>query len=95
MELSDHEKTDEILALTRDNNRILHRMRRNMVWGHVFTFLYWLVILGGIGWSYYYLDPYITRYWDVYQSMMQTLDSIQQNGSSLSSDLRGLLEKAR
>ncbi|MDO8521457.1 MAG: hypothetical protein Q7S52_05055 [bacterium] len=94
MELNQQE-IDELLKLTRDNNRMLHRMRRSMVWSQIFTFLYWMVILGSIGASYYYLQPYITKYWDIYQSTMKTLNEIQATGSSLSSDLSGLLEKAR
>lgn len=86
---------NELLTLTRDNNRMLRKMRRSMVWSQIFTFLYWMVILGALGWSYYYFQPYVVKYWNIYQSTMKTLNEIQATGSSLSSDLSGLLEKAR
>lgn len=95
MELTEHDKMDELLKLERDNNHILHKMRRGMIWSQIFTFFYWMVILGSIGWSYYYLQPYITKYWNTYQSMMKTLDSVEKTGQSFSNNLNGLLEKAR
>ncbi|HXK31844.1 MAG TPA: hypothetical protein VJZ94_03965, partial [Candidatus Paceibacterota bacterium] len=94
MELSEKE-INELLELTRDNNRMLHRMRRNMIWSKIFTFLYWMVILGVMGASYYFLQPYVTKYWDVYQSTMKTLEGVQQTGSTFQRDISVLLEKAQ
>lgn len=94
MELGE-QKIDELLKLERENNRILHKMRRSMIWGSIFTFLYWLVILGSIGASYYYLQPYITKYWNTYQTTMKTLDDIQKTGSALPRNLQDMLDKVR
>jgi len=94
MELSEKE-INELLELTRDNNRMLHRMRRSMIWSKIFTFLYWMVILGVMGASYYFLQPYVTKYWDVYQSTMKTLEGVQQTGSTFQRDISVLLEKAQ
>ena len=82
MEMSEREKIDELLELERDNNRILRKMRRGMAWGQFFTFLYWLVILGGVGASYFYLEPYVTKYWNVYQSAVKTLENVQKTANS-------------
>ena len=38
----DYDKIDEILDLTRENNRILRTMHRRMLWSQIFTFIYWL-----------------------------------------------------
>lgn len=95
MELDEHQKIDELLRLERDNNRMLHRMHRGMIWGHFFTFFYWLVVLGSIGASYYYLEPYITKYWNTYQSAVKTLNDVEKAGKSLQGNLGGLLEKVR
>lgn len=94
MELSEKE-IDELMTLARENHRMLRRMRRNMVWSQIFTFIYWLVILGVAGASYYYLQPYVEKYWSVYQSTMATLEEIKETGGSLSNDIGGLLEKVR
>lgn len=95
MEFDDRKKIDELLELERDNNRMLHRMRRSMVWGHIFTILYWLAILGAVGWSYLYLQPYIVKYWGTYQSLIKTYDNIQKVSNSIPSNLSSMLEKGR
>ncbi|HEY9585301.1 MAG TPA: hypothetical protein VJJ02_01755 [Candidatus Paceibacterota bacterium] len=95
MELTEQEKVDELLKLEKDNNHMLHRMRRSMVWSQVFTFLYWLFILGAIGWSYYFFQPYIEKYWGIYQSATKTLEGLQKTGNSLPGELQGILDKAR
>jgi hypothetical protein len=92
MELNEQEKIDELLKLERDNNHMLHKMRRSMVWGNIFTLFYWLVILGGLGASYYYLQPYVMKYWNVYQSAVQTLESVQKTTSAIPTDINGLLK---
>ena len=94
MELSQQE-IDELLTLTRDNNRLLRKMRRSMAWSKLFTILYWLAIFGALGWSYYFVQPYIAKYWDMYQSAMKTLNDVQQSGSAFQKDISVLLEKAQ
>lgn len=91
----EQDKLDELLDLTRENNKILRKMRRGMVWSQIFTFLYWLVILGVAGASYYYMKPYVEKYWGVYQSTMTTLEEIKETGGSLSTDIKGALEKVQ
>ena len=90
-----HDKIDEILDLTRENNRILRSMHRRMLWSQIFTFLYWLVILGIAGWSYYFFQPYLTKYLHSYETIMKTLNSMDQNGKAFPSSLQGLLDKVK
>ena len=92
---SEQERLDELLDLTRENTKILRKMRRNMAWSRLFTFLYWMVILGTIGWSYYLLQPYMVKYWGIYQQVMETLNGVQQTGSSFQKEISVLLEKTR
>ena len=89
------DKFDELLDLTRENNRILRGMRRQMIWSQVFTYIYWLFILGAMGWSYYYFQPYLQKYWDAYQKITKTLNGMEQGGTSIPSDIKGLLDKVR
>ncbi len=89
---SEQEKLDEMLELTRENNKILRKMHRGMIWSQIFTFLYWMVILGVMGASYYYLQPYITKYWGLYQSAVSTLEQIKETGSTLTNDIDGIVK---
>ena len=90
-----HDKIDEILDLTRENNRILRSMHRRMLWSQIFTFVYWLIILGIAGWSFYFLHPYMKKYLHSYVVIMKSLDSIDQGGKSLPANLQGILDKVK
>jgi membrane protein required for beta-lactamase induction len=88
-------KIDELLDLTKENNRILRSMHRRMIWSQIFSYIYWLIILGSLGWSYYYLQPYIAQSLDAYQTLTSSLSTMQDQSKSFPSDLQGLLEKVR
>lgn len=62
------QKDIEIGAETRT---MVHQMRRSARWGMFFTVLYWLLILGILGASYYYVSPYINKIFSVYQSIQR------------------------
>ena len=86
-------KIDELLDLTKENNRILRSMHRRMIWSQVFSYIYWLIILGSIGWSYYYLQPYISKYMNAYQTISRSLSTMEQQSKSFPNNLQGMLEK--
>jgi hypothetical protein len=91
---TEEETLNDILELTKENNRILRGMRRSMIWGQVFTFLYWLAILGVLGWSYYLVQPYIVKYLEQYQRLVHAVGGI--NGATTAlPDLQGLLDKVK
>jgi hypothetical protein len=70
------EKLDELLELTRENNKILHKMHRGQVWASVFRFIYWAAIIGTTIGAWYYFQPTIDRYMSTYQDLMGRVDSI-------------------
>ena len=88
-----HDKLDEVLELVRENNRILRKMHRSLFWSQIFTYVYWLIILGVAGWSYYYFQPYMTKYISTYQSSMEKMSSLDQQTKDFPSDIQGILDK--
>ncbi|MEK7504924.1 MAG: hypothetical protein AAB589_01430 [Patescibacteria group bacterium] len=54
----DHQALRELRDLVEENNKILRGLRRTARWTSFFSFIKWLVILGSIFASYYYLQPY-------------------------------------
>jgi len=48
-----------IAANTEENNTLLRKMHRSMVWGRIFRAIYWLVILALAVGSFYLIQPYI------------------------------------
>ncbi len=77
-------KLDELLRLTKDNNKILHKIRRGQVWQSIVRVIYWVVILAGIYGTYKYLGPTFKSLYEVYNSAFTT------EGSSSPSLLQNL-----
>ncbi len=91
---TEHDTLTELLNLEKENNRILRGMHRSMIWSQIFTFIYWLIILGALGASYYYMQPYLVKYLESYQNLVHAI-STATGGASALPDLKGLLDKVR
>jgi membrane protein required for beta-lactamase induction len=92
---SQEEKLDELLHLARENNEMLHSMRRRMLFSQIFSYIYWLIIIGAVGWSYYFLEPYFQKYWQLYQNISTQLSAVEKTGLSIPADIKGILEKVQ
>jgi hypothetical protein len=70
------EKLDELLDLTRENNKILRKMHRAQLWSGIFRFIYWAAIIGTSIGLWYYFQPTIDEYMSTYQKLMGRVDAI-------------------
>ena len=62
---------EETNRLVKDNNRMLHAMRRHALWGGIFKFIFWTAILVAPIWFYMtYLNATVEK-------MLHTIDAIQ------------------
>ena len=49
---------------------MLHKMRRGLWWGRLFSIAWWLLVVVGSGVAYYYyLQPYVDSITHAYQSV--------------------------
>jgi len=74
---------EDILGLTQENNKLLKKMHRASVWGHIFSVMYWIIIVGAMLGSYYYLQPYIDVLIGAYQTLMSSVESVQNLGNAM------------
>lgn len=68
---------EETLELSKENNKILRKMRRHMVWGTFFRLIYWAIFIGTAIGLYYYLQPYLDQLIDFYAGLSQRVDNVQ------------------
>mgnify|MGYP003479250920 FL=1 len=71
---------EETLALTQENNKMLHLMRRSQFWSNVVRAIYWVFIIGTALGAYYYIQPYLEQLLNAYVSASETLNSIKNFG---------------
>jgi len=77
-----------LISLTEDNNRILHVLHRAHRFSIAFHVLKWIVIIGGAIGLYYFLQPVMEQFLEVYaglgnfiQAPAGIFDSFQENFS--------------
>lgn len=63
--------SQETYRLAKENNRMLHKMRRHAFWGGIIKFVFWTAILLAPVWFYMtYLNATVER-------MLHTIDQLQ------------------
>lgn len=58
-DMTNEEKLDAIYKMTVENHEVLKTIRRQQYFSTITRLLYWLVVLGFIGGTYYYVRPFI------------------------------------
>ena len=53
----------------RENNVMLKKMRASRRWGSFFRFIYWIVIIIGSIWLYYFIEPYLSGLIEAYNNL--------------------------
>lgn len=85
---SESHKIDEMLELTKENNKLLRTMRRSQRMTSLFTYLYWALILGSVFGFYYYFQPTIQQYKKVFQSSVNILQNFEGKAGSIPTDMQ-------
>lgn len=69
---------NEILRLTKENNKMLHSMRRNAFWGGLFRFVMWIGFIIIPLWLYMqYVAPMMADMLEMYENLQGTSASAQ------------------
>jgi len=73
----ERELLKETAELTKENNKILHSIRRSARFSSFLRILYWIIILGSAFGTYYFIQPYIDIVVKSYNGMQQNVDLIK------------------
>lgn len=86
MGIENGDTLDELLRLTKENNRMLRSMRRNAFWGSIVKFVVWAAFLIIPLWLYLqYVAP-------VMDSMLDTMAQIEGTRAGAQAQMSGLNE---
>jgi hypothetical protein len=85
------EKIDELLKLTKENNKILHKMHSVQVWAGIFRFIYWAALIGTSVGLWYYFQPTIDKYMSLYNTLMGNITSLTESAGAGAQTLSELL----
>lgn len=74
------------LELTKENNRLLRKMRRSAIIGNVLRIIWWSILVGApIILYYYFLQPYVDQFSETYQGVQSGVKNLQNVGDKLPS----------
>ncbi|MEX2029020.1 MAG: hypothetical protein WD963_00880 [Candidatus Paceibacterota bacterium] len=62
------------LALTEENNTILHSLRRSMRISRIISIIYWVFIIGSILGLLYFIQPYVDQFKEAYSGAKSSLE---------------------
>ncbi|MEK7106712.1 MAG: hypothetical protein AAB899_00810 [Patescibacteria group bacterium] len=86
MEPGQNNLLNETYRLSKENNKMLHSMRRSAFWGGLFKVIFWIVIIVAPIWFYSaYLAP-------VVESFQNTVNQVQGTGAKAQAQLNGFQE---
>ncbi len=72
------ELVEKNIKMTEDTNRIVHKLRRNIWWGRLWTIVWWALVLGVSSVTYYvYLQPYVDQATRAYGSTKNFEQQVQ------------------
>ncbi len=71
------ERIEKLEGLTKENNKILRKLRSHMRMGTVMRLLYWGVIIGSMVGAYYYLQPFIEPLLETYDTLIGLPDAVK------------------
>lgn len=70
MDQEDRDLMEEVLELSRENNKILHKLHRAAIIGRIGKIIYWVVIIGSMFGVYYFFQPLVENLMDTYNSVL-------------------------
>ena len=81
-------RIDQILEITKDTNRTIHKMRRSMLWGRAATVIIWLAfIFGPVIAYYFYFQSYVQPYMQKIQQFETQLQAANQQTQNYQSEI--------
>ena len=97
--MDEKEMMQKTFEIARDNNRMLHAMRRNAFFGGLFRLAFWAVLIGGpIVFYYAYAQPYVDQILSAYSGIKGDVQSIKNVTNQIPNlgnfDIEGLLKQA-
>jgi len=82
---------EQNIEISRESLKILKGIRRSGRISAAFKILYWLVVLGVLAGTYYFIEPYIKSAISVFQGIQQTLGTsnggTKASGQAISPDM--------
>lgn len=65
------------VEMTKENNKLLHKIIRTNRWARAFRLLYWVVIIGSMFGAYYYIQPLLDGVLEAYGGIVSGIGGLK------------------
>ncbi len=76
MEPEDKKLLEETYSLAEENNKMLHSIKRSMIWARIMSILYWVLIIGVSVGAFYFIQPFLDQAMSVYNNAKGGLEEV-------------------
>lgn len=83
MDSDDKKVLKEVLELSRENNKMLHKMKRAAFLNKLVRVFYWIIILGSAVSVYYYIQPVLQQLIRTYTDLLDTASQVKEATNAL------------
>jgi len=66
----------ENIEVSKESLKILKKINRGRIWGNVFSFLKWTLIIGLSFGTYYYIEPFFSQYLNTLKGLTSGVENI-------------------
>ena len=77
MNPEDKKLLQETYDLSRENNKILHGIRRSNRWAAIFRTIYWVIIIGVAIGAFVFLQPYLNEALKAFKDIQGGINSVK------------------
>ncbi len=86
---------EKTYALAKENNDMLHALRRSIRWGRIFRLAYWLLIIAGAIGTTVYIGPMLQQVYGTYQSVLEDAGGGRQSSANSPQPSPGIMDQLR
>jgi len=92
MPQNEKEMLEKTLEISEENNNLLKKMRRSVIYGRIFKILYWIVAIIIATGLYYVIQPYVDNVVNIYNKIMPNFQKTNNNIDSVTSQMPNNLD---
>ncbi|OHA26789.1 MAG: hypothetical protein A3C06_01465 [Candidatus Taylorbacteria bacterium RIFCSPHIGHO2_02_FULL_46_13] len=82
MDEEDKKLLQEVLEISRDNQKKIARLYRNLWWSRVWSWIYWAFIIGSAFGAYYLIQPYFDYLKSAYGGLQDNTNNAQNQNNA-------------
>jgi len=92
---TDRDILEKTARLAEENNKLLKKVHRSIVWGRAVRIIYWIILIGAALGAYYFIQPYIDKVLGVYDGLTSGIQKAEETRTSFPTGVTDIIDSFR